>query len=243
MKRKKLIKALFIFVNILIFVDFSRVNAAGPQVKTTEVKKFIILEGYKECYKAIASEKDFLKTKTTDKGLMIYVNKTPKVFGFNTNGVEKMECVKNDNTKENIVFSIPIDAKVYHPENDSANSNNQSSDSSTSNGGTSSNNNSSSNNSDDLDCTGLLGNPEEDGTVANFLKKTLRFVQFCGPILVIVMTILESVKAVASGDKDELTKMLKKTSKRIIYAVLLFIFPLILNIILKWTNVYGTCGL
>ena len=44
MKRKKLIKALFIFVNILIFVDFSRVNAAGPQVKTTEVKKFIILE-------------------------------------------------------------------------------------------------------------------------------------------------------------------------------------------------------
>ena len=73
------------------------------------------------------------------------------------------------------------------------------------------------------------------------LRQILKFIQFLGPILVIVLTILDLVKAVASDDKDALTKLLKKTSKRLIYAVLLFVFPAILDQILKWTNVYGTC--
>lgn len=232
MKRKKLIKALFIFINMLILANFSTVKA-DPPVPTVEITSYKIFEDYKECYKTTSA--DYLKTKMTDKGLMIYVAKKGKTwFGGSKAVTERMDCIKNDNTKESVLFSVPKNAAVYTPENDNTNSDN-----STSNGGASDSNN---NSSDNLDCEGLLGNPETDGTAANFLKKTLRFIQFCGPILVIVMTILESVKAVASGDKDELTKMLKKTSKRIIYAVLLFIFPSILNIILKWTNVYGTCG-
>ena len=62
-----------------------------------------------------------------------------------------------------------------------------------------------------------------------------------GPLLVIILTVLDLVKAVTSGDKDALTKVLKKTAKRMIYAVLLFIFPAILDKVLRWTNVYGTC--
>ena len=62
-----------------------------------------------------------------------------------------------------------------------------------------------------------------------------------GPILVIVLTILDLVRAVTSADKDALSKCLKTLSKRMVYAVLLFVFPTVIDLILKWTNVYGTC--
>ena len=77
--------------------------------------------------------------------------------------------------------------------------------------------------------------------MAYVLQKVFNFMKILGPILVLVMTILDSVKAVTSGDKDELSKLLKKTAKRIIYAVLLFVFPTILNLILGWVTVHGTC--
>ena len=91
------------------------------------------------------------------------------------------------------------------------------------------------------DCTSILGSVNEEGTVAYVLQKVFNFMKILGPILVLVMTILDSVKAVTSGDKDELSKLLKKTAKRIIYAVLLFVFPTILNLILGWVTVHGTC--
>ena len=92
------------------------------------------------------------------------------------------------------------------------------------------------------DCESILGKVNEKGTVAYVLQKVFDFMKILGPILVIVMTILDSVKAVTSGDKDELSKLLKKTAKRMIYAVLLFVFPTILNLILGWiTTSPGTC--
>lgn len=91
------------------------------------------------------------------------------------------------------------------------------------------------------DCNFIFGDFSTPGTFGNMLRQILKFIQFLGPILVIVLTILDLVKAVASDDKEALTKLLKKTSKRLIYAVLLFVFPAILDKILKWTNVYGTC--
>ena len=234
MKKENLIKALLMFINMLIFVNFSIVKA-DPPVQTIEIVKYKILEGYKACYKTTSA--DYLKTKMTDNGLMVYVAKKGKgLFGAKS-VTERMDCVKNDNTEESILFSIPKNAVVYNPENSGTSSNNDSS----SNDGSSSNNSTSTSDSTAVGCEGLLGNPEIDGTPANFLQKTLRFIQFCGPILVIIMTIMESIKAVTSGDKDELTKMLKKTTMRVIYAVMLFVFPAILDIILSWTNVYGNC--
>ena len=50
MKKKNLVKALFIFINMLIFANFSIVKAAPP-VQTVEIVEYKILEGYKACYK------------------------------------------------------------------------------------------------------------------------------------------------------------------------------------------------
>lgn len=93
----------------------------------------------------------------------------------------------------------------------------------------------------DGDCEYIFGDFTNPETFGYMLRQIFKFIQIVGPLLVIILTVLDLVKAVTSGDKDALTKVLKKTSKRMIYAVLLFIFPTILDYILRWTNVYGTC--
>lgn len=93
----------------------------------------------------------------------------------------------------------------------------------------------------DGDCEYIFGDFTDPETFGYMLRQIFKFIQIVGPLLVIILTVLDLVKAVTSGDKDALTKVLKKTAKRMIYAVLLFIFPTILDIILRWTNIYGTC--
>ncbi len=105
------------------------------------------------------------------------------------------------------------------------------------------------------DCTSIIGNIKDDGktydpdnnklpSVAYVLQKIFNFMQFLGPILVIVITVFDLVKTVANDDKDALSKFLKTTSRRLIYAVLLFVFPSILNLVLSWiTANTGTCGI
>lgn len=105
------------------------------------------------------------------------------------------------------------------------------------------------------DCASIIGNIKDDGktydpdnnklpSVAYVLQKIFNFMQFLGPILVIVITVFDLVKTVANDDKDALSKFLKTTSRRLIYAVLLFVFPSILNLVLSWiTANTGTCGI
>lgn len=93
------------------------------------------------------------------------------------------------------------------------------------------------------DCDTILGSTDNPDDVAYVLNKILKFMQILGPILVIVLSIVDLIKVVTSADKDAMSKFLKTTVKRLIYAVLLFIFPTILDAVLKLINVYGTCGI
>ena len=87
-------------------------------------------------------------------------------------------------------------------------------------------------------CQGILG---EDLTA--LLKDALRLMQIAGPILVIIMTIIDLIKAVASGGKDDLPKLGAKTVKRLIYAVILFVIPSLLDWVFKLFGIYGVCGI
>lgn len=87
-------------------------------------------------------------------------------------------------------------------------------------------------------CQGVLS-PD----LTSLLKDALRLMQIAGPILVIVMTIIDLIKATAAGGKDDLSKVGKKTVKRLIYAVLLFLIPTILDWIFSIFSIYGVCGI
>ena len=93
------------------------------------------------------------------------------------------------------------------------------------------------------DCQGIIGDPNEEGTFAFYLQMILSFIQYGGVGLVVVLTIVELTKAVASSDKDEVNKVINKTLTRVIFMVLLFVVPIIIKLMLDIFNVYGDCGI
>ena len=94
------------------------------------------------------------------------------------------------------------------------------------------------------DCEGIFGSLSDEESFAYYLNEIFGYIQFLGPTLVVVMTIIEFAKAAASNDKEALMKAGKKTGTRIALALLLFFLPLLINFVFKdvlhW---YGTCGI
>ena len=90
--------------------------------------------------------------------------------------------------------------------------------------------------SEEVDCDKIVGK----GTFAYYLHTTFRFIQFLGPIIVIVLTTLEYIKVIASGDSDMLKKTNKRTIIRLIFAGLLFVAPIIITTLINAFNVFGS---
>lgn len=92
-------------------------------------------------------------------------------------------------------------------------------------------------------CNALLGDPEAEGTVANFLQQIFTIIGYIAPLLCVVLSISDFVKATASQDKDALMKAMKTTAKRLVLALLLFFLPTLINFIFPLLGWYGTCGI
>lgn len=92
-------------------------------------------------------------------------------------------------------------------------------------------------------CDALLGDPEVDGTVANFLQQIFTIMGYLAPVLCVVLSVVDFVKAAASQDKEALMKAAKATGKRVCLALLLFFLPTLINFIFPLLGWYGTCGI
>ena len=66
----------------------------------------------------------------------------------------------------------------------------------------------------------------------------LKWVKYIAPILVIVLSILDFIKALAAQSDDEMKKAQGKFIKRLVVAALLFLIPLIINFALKTFGFY-----
>ncbi len=86
-------------------------------------------------------------------------------------------------------------------------------------------------------CDQIIGT----GTFAYYLNQTFRFIQYLGPIIVIVLSTIEYIKVAALSDADQLKKTNKRTITRLIFALLLFFIPMIIKIILNIFGFYGDC--
>ena len=65
------------------------------------------------------------------------------------------------------------------------------------------------------------------------LNTALKYIQYIGPILVIVLGILDFIKAVASGSSETFNGAWKKLLKRLIIAVLLFFIVVLLKFVFR----------
>ena len=97
-------------------------------------------------------------------------------------------------------------------------------------------------------CTGgdsILGDPNDENSVAWLLNKILTYATIIGMVLVVVLSSIDFTKVIVKGDDEAMQKAVKKLLLRLMFAALLFFVPTITNALL---DIFGltsesTCGI
>ena len=85
---------------------------------------------------------------------------------------------------------------------------------------------------DNKECKGILGNPDNEDSVAWFLVKILNYLRLLGPLMVLVLSSLDFAKAILTSDDESLKKAQSSLITRLILAALLFVLPTLIEVIL-----------
>lgn len=85
-------------------------------------------------------------------------------------------------------------------------------------------------------CKGLLGDPDNPDSVAWLIAKILDYLRLLGPLMVLVLSSLDFAKAILTSDDESLKKAQSNLITRLILAVLLFVLPTLIEVIL---DVFG----
>lgn len=71
-----------------------------------------------------------------------------------------------------------------------------------------------------------------------FMQDLFMFIKIATPVLVIILTTIDYIKAISSSNADELKKTNSKTIKRLIAGLIIFFLPFILDILFKLFGLY-----
>ena len=82
-----------------------------------------------------------------------------------------------------------------------------------------------------------------DAEVWEFLQQVFNVIKYAGPILCLVLSVADFIKATASQDKDALVNAGKTTGKRVMYAIILFFIPTLIDFLFPLLGWVGTCGI
>ena len=94
-------------------------------------------------------------------------------------------------------------------------------------------------------CNGLLGDPNDEDSVAWLLQTILNYLRVLGPVLVVVLSSVDFARIIVNGDDEKFSKAKQTLFRRLIVVALLFLVPTIVSVLL---NVFGitsnpTCGI
>ena len=91
-------------------------------------------------------------------------------------------------------------------------------------------------------CKAIFGDPEDDTKPAYWFQWVLNAMKYIAIAALIIMSILDFMKALTSNDKDAVKKAGSTTLKRLIFCILIFFVPTIVNLLMSLLGAYGTCG-
>lgn len=95
-------------------------------------------------------------------------------------------------------------------------------------------------------CDTLLGSIDDSGSPAYYINIAFSFIKYLAIIILIVFTILDYIKAVTASDDDSIKKANMHFVKRFILAIIIFILPTLIVIMLQWGNLISNptiCGI
>ncbi len=77
----------------------------------------------------------------------------------------------------------------------------------------------------------------------DFLQELFNIIKYAGPILCLVLSTMDFIKAAAAQDKDALKKAAQTSLKRLGLAIILFFIPNIIDFLFPKLGWNGTCGI
>ena len=92
-------------------------------------------------------------------------------------------------------------------------------------------------------CQAILGDPSDVDCPAYWLQWILNVMKYVAIAALIVLSMVDFIKATVSNDKDALKKAGVTAAKRFCFAVILFFLPIIIDYIMSLFGAYGTCGI
>lgn len=87
-------------------------------------------------------------------------------------------------------------------------------------------------------CEGFLGKKDDNTSPAYYLHLALLLIRYLGIILALVFSVIDFFKAIYSQDKDLLKKAALTAVKRVVFAVLIFFIPTVLEFVLGLLGAY-----
>ena len=87
-------------------------------------------------------------------------------------------------------------------------------------------------------CEGFLGSKTDKTAPAYYLHFVLVLIRYLAIVLALVLSIIDFFKAIFSQDKDMLKKAAMTAVKRVVFAVIIFFVPIILEFILGLLGAY-----
>lgn len=77
-------------------------------------------------------------------------------------------------------------------------------------------------------------------SIISMIYNILKWIKYIPPALIIILTMLDFIKAIAAQNDDDMKKAQGKFIKRLIVAALLFLLPLIINFVLQTFGFYNS---
>jgi len=95
------------------------------------------------------------------------------------------------------------------------------------------------------DCDSILGSINDEESVAWLINLVFTYLKFLGPILVLVLSTVDYIKAIVYSDDDNMRKTQKKLITRLLLIGILFFLPDLVTLLLEVFGIVSsaTCGI
>lgn len=97
-----------------------------------------------------------------------------------------------------------------------------------------------------VDCDSLLGTRTDTSTPAYYVHTGFVWIKYIAIIILIVLSMKDFGFAIISKDEEAIKKATSSTIKRFIYCIIIFVLPVLIELIMGWANIVSdpsVCGL
>ena len=93
----------------------------------------------------------------------------------------------------------------------------------------------------DAECTGILGNPEDDTSTAWLVQEVMGYIRIIGVVLVLILSSFDFTRAIIQNDAKFMARIKGHLLTRGLAILLLFMLPTIVYALLTAFGIYSSC--